>query len=122
VHQADDATIAAELAKVGGTYGDMLRDEEVLRMILPAVRNDYRAAETYRYRPGEPLSCPVVALTGDRDPYVRRSECAAWQRHTTGPFDLHVYPGAHFFLSEHAGAIIDLIAAHVERQPLVRNP
>ncbi|MBV1855114.1 thioesterase II family protein [Catellatospora tritici] len=118
VHQADDAAVVAELSRVGGTYGDMLHDEEVLRMILPAVRNDYRAAETYRYRPGESLTCPVVALTGDRDPYVDLTEAQAWERHTTGPFDLRVYPGAHFFLADHVPAVLDLVAAHVDRQLL----
>jgi surfactin synthase thioesterase subunit len=118
VHRADDAAVVAELARVGGTYGDMLRDDEILRMILPAVRNDYRAAETYRYQPSDALTCPVVALTGDQDPYVTPAEAEAWQRHTTGRFDLRVYPGAHFFLVDHAAAVLDVIAEHVDRQLL----
>ncbi|WP_333776359.1 thioesterase II family protein [Streptomyces sp. IBSBF 3136] len=109
VHLGDDERLLAEIVKMEGTEPAMLQDPELVRMILPALRSDYKAAETYRYRPGPPLRCPVVALTGDADPQVTEGEAGAWREHTTGPFELRVFPGGHFYLNHHAGEVVALI-------------
>ncbi|GAA4812133.1 thioesterase II family protein [Streptomyces ziwulingensis] len=109
VHLLDDDGLVAELRKLSGTDARVLGDLDMLRMILPAIRGDYTAAETYRYRPGSPLTCPIVALVGDRDPRVSLEEAGAWADHTTGGFELRAFEGGHFYLAEHQRAVIDLI-------------
>jgi surfactin synthase thioesterase subunit len=109
MHLVDDHRLVADLARMSGTDAAVLRDEEILRTVLPALRADYRAAETYRYQPGPPLTCPVTALIGDRDDQVTEPEARAWSDRTTGPFDLRVFPGGHFYLNEHAAAVIDVL-------------
>ncbi len=79
-------------------------------MVLPAIRADYRAAETYRYRPGPLLGCPVTALTGDADPKAAVDEVERWRERTNGAFSLSVFPGGHFFLSEHRSAVAALVS------------
>jgi surfactin synthase thioesterase subunit len=98
VHLLSDALLVSKLRELSGTDPAVLADPEVLRMILPAVRGDYRAVETYRHDPGRRLDCPVTVLTGDSDPHVSLDEARAWADHTTGPTGLHVLPGGHFFL------------------------
>ncbi|MFG2910416.1 thioesterase II family protein [Kitasatospora sp. NPDC048286] len=105
VHLRDDGLIE-EMRSLNGTDAQLLGDEEILRMILPATRADYKAAETYAYEPGEALRCPLVALTGDNDPKATVDEVAAWADHTEGPFDLRVFPGGHFYLAAHQAAIV----------------
>ncbi|MEU8965666.1 alpha/beta fold hydrolase [Streptomyces sp. NPDC048491] len=111
VHLKDDEALIADIARLDGTHDQVLGDEEVMRMILPAIRADYRAAETYRYVPGPALTCPVTVLTGDADPHVTSEEAHAWRRHTTGAFEVEVFPGGHFFLNSHAPAVMTLIEA-----------
>lgn len=101
-----DERLVAELRKLGGSDAAMLADPELLAMILPAIRSDYRAVESYRHEPGRRLDCPVTAFTGDRDPRVSVGEARAWAEHTTGPAELHVLPGGHFFLVEQAAPMI----------------
>ncbi|WP_213453335.1 thioesterase II family protein [Rhizomonospora bruguierae] len=115
VHLGTDEQLLRTLERMSGTDAQVLRDEEMVRSLLPAIRGDYRAAETYRYVPGPPLACPIVVLTGDRDPEVTRDEATAWEGHTTGPFALHEYPGGHFFLNDHAPTVIELIGDHLEQ-------
>lgn len=110
VHLRDDAGLVAELAKVGGTDQRFLADEELLAAILPVTRNDYRMVETYAWSPGPPLDCPVTALVGDHDPQTTIDEASAWAEHTTGPFDLRVFSGGHFYLDAHRSAVADLIS------------
>ncbi|MFG2091955.1 thioesterase II family protein [Streptomyces sp. NPDC048612] len=109
VHLRDDDGIIAELKQLSGTNPQVLGDEELLRMVLPAIRADYRAAETYTYEPCAPLHCPVVGLTGDDDPKVTLDEVRAWGEHTEGPFDFQVFPGGHFYLADHQSDIIALV-------------
>jgi pyochelin biosynthesis protein PchC len=108
-----DTELVANMKALGGTDAAVLEDEDILAMVLPVIRADYTAAETYTYRPGPRLTCPIVALTGDRDPRVTVEEADAWREHTDGDFELVVYPGAHFYLNDHVPDILRRIRAHV---------
>ena len=83
--------------------------EELMRMLLPTIRSDYAAAETYRFSGGPPLSCPITALVGEDDPKATVDETRSWQDHTTGQFHLEVFSGGHFYLTGHQDAVLDLI-------------
>jgi pyochelin biosynthesis protein PchC len=110
VHKRDDDGVVRELKKLAGTEAALLADEELLRMILPAIRADYTAIETYAPRPGRPpLTCPVTVLVGDSDPQVTAAEAQAWRDHTTGAFDVRTFTGGHFYLTAHQRAVIALI-------------
>jgi pyochelin biosynthetic protein PchC len=112
-HTLPDDQLVAEIRRLSGTDATLLGDEELIKMILPAVRADYRAAETYRYPPGPDVTCPIHALTGDADPKVTVNEAAAWQAHTSGTFQLHVYPGGHFYLNNHTTDILAVISTQL---------
>lgn len=110
VHLRSDDEIVAELKTLSGTQAEVLADEEILRMVLPALRGDYKAAETYRHTAGARLEAPIQAHYGVDDPRVSRDEAQAWAEHTVGGFGLHSYPGGHFYLNEHASRVIQAIA------------
>ncbi|MEU7649337.1 thioesterase II family protein [Streptomyces huasconensis] len=113
VHRRDDAGLIAKMKELGGTAGSLLDDPEVVEMLLPALRNDYRAVETYRLTPGPPLGCPLVVLTGDADPQVSVEEAARWRDFSTGEFEMHTYPGGHFYLDAHAASVLGKIRARL---------
>jgi surfactin synthase thioesterase subunit len=107
-HPRDDAEIIAHLRKLDGTDARLLEDEEIVRMILPALRADYAAVGSYE-RTGARVSCPITALTADADPQVTPGDADAWRDHTRGEFDLRVFRGGHFYLFQHLQEIGDLI-------------
>jgi pyochelin biosynthesis protein PchC len=110
VHTRGDAGVLEEMAQLGGPGQEMLMsDPEMLSLVMPAIRGDYRAIETYRHRPGPPLSCPMTAMTGDSDPRVSLDEAREWGSLTTGPFDLRVFPGGHFYLGEQSAAVLETL-------------
>lgn len=111
VHKRDDAGVVEELRKLSGTNSDLLGDPETLEMILPAIKADYTAIETYRHTPGPTVSCPITAVIGDSDPRVTADEAKAWADHTTGSFDLRTFPGGHFYLVDQAPQVIELISS-----------
>ena len=110
VHERDDDGLLAEVRALSGTDDGLLGDDDVVAMILPALRADYRAAETYRCRPGPPLRCPITALVGADDPKVTVDEALSWRDHTTASFTHRVFPGGHFYLVSSATEVIGVLA------------
>ncbi|MFJ2112576.1 MULTISPECIES: thioesterase II family protein [unclassified Streptomyces] len=106
VHTRGDEALLAEVKRLAGTDTRILGDDEMLRMVLPALRADYRAAELYRPERVHQVNCPVTALVGDDDPKASLDDVRVWQEHTRGDFAMEVYPGGHFYLTEQAPAVL----------------
>ncbi len=101
----DDASIVADIRALGGTDARFLEDPELLGMVLPALRSDYRAVAGYRSAADAAIAAPVVVLVGDTDPHTTPEEARAWQRHTSGPFEVRTFPGGHFYLEDQQRAV-----------------
>nr|WP_230416703.1 alpha/beta fold hydrolase [Micromonospora tarapacensis] len=109
LHRSGDQALIAELRALSGTDSALLDDGELLQMILPAIRGDYRAIERYRYTPGVVVSCPISALVGEEDPRATVGEVSDWAGHTTATFDLHTFPGRHFYLADEINGVATLV-------------
>jgi surfactin synthase thioesterase subunit len=114
VHQRDDTGLVEEMRTLGGTDPGVLRNRELLQLVLPVVRNDYRAIETYRPEPGPVLDSPVTVFIGDSDPKVTLDDAQAWREHTAGEFDLEVFRGGHFYLVEHQREVLQRISGRLK--------
>jgi surfactin synthase thioesterase subunit len=117
IHLRSDSGLVEELRSLGGTDPRWLDDKDLLATILPPIRNDYRAIETYPYRPGPLLECPVTALVANDDPYTSIPDVAVWSEHTTASFDLRVFSGGHFFLDTCLDEVKSIICGMLERVP-----
>ncbi|QOV33126.1 thioesterase [Streptomyces ferrugineus] len=111
LHRRDDAGLIAEVRVLSGKASSLLDDAGIRNMILPTLRADYTAIETYRHSPGAELACPVTAFVGDVDPRVQMDHAHAWSRHTTAAFDLKVFPGGHFYLAAQWWAVGEMVRA-----------
>lgn len=109
VHLRDDAGLLAEVKRLSGTDERVFGDDELVQLILPTLRSDYTAVETYRFEPGPRLKTPIHAHIGDTDPRVTRDEAADWCEQTNGQFTLQTYTGGHFYLNAHAARVIQAI-------------
>lgn len=121
IHLRSDDELVAAVRKLNNGDLRLLDDPEARDLLLPPLRSDYRAVETYRYEPGTALGCPVVVLTGDQDPQVACDEARAWREHTTGAFELRKFPGGHFYLDTHATAVTEVVATHLRNLRIPRN-
>jgi surfactin synthase thioesterase subunit len=106
----DDGSIIAELESTDGFDARVFADDELLAMVMPAIRGDYRALGGYRYRPGPRLRCPVVVLTGDSDPKVSVDQASGWSDVAGETFALRVLPGGHFFVREQTAEVAAVVS------------
>lgn len=114
-HTATDGELIADIAALNGTEERLLDNADVRELFLPALRADYRVLETHRVD-GRGVACPVVALTGDDDDRVPVEDAAAWANHTSGRFDLHVFPGGHFYLTDQWDGVGEVLVEHLKAQ------
>jgi surfactin synthase thioesterase subunit len=92
----------------------LLRTEPSLaELVLPPLRADYRAVETYVFKPGERLRCPVSVLLGDADPTVTTEQAKGWRTHTDAEFEVTTFSGRHFYLDERVSEVAIYLAARL---------
>ncbi|MFD8249940.1 thioesterase II family protein [Nocardia sp. NPDC059691] len=116
LHLASDDALIDELVRLASDPAplEMLRAEPGLaELVLPAVRADYRAVETYRHQPGEPLRVDIAALVSTEDPTMRPEQADEWRAHTSGGFDRATFPGGHFYLDEHGAQVASFVERHL---------
>ncbi|TMC11065.1 MAG: thioesterase [Chloroflexi bacterium] len=108
-HGLPDDQFLAAVRQLNGTPPELLANPEILELLLPMLRSDFRLAETYRYLPRPPLDCPVVAFGGRDDPDVSVEDLEAWRQQAAGHFEVHVLPGDHFFLGSARADLLRII-------------
>ena len=88
-----------EIRKFNGTPQEVFDSEELLAFMMPMLRSDFEAVETYVLAGAEPLCCPIVAFGGIRDPTVSEEDLRGWGQYTVAEFSYFLLPGDHFFIN-----------------------
>ncbi|MFF0223670.1 thioesterase II family protein [Streptomyces sp. NPDC004629] len=102
----DDA-ILAEIMGLGGTDQGVGGHPELARLIMPAIRADLHAIETYRAEADATVHCPISVFVPDSDPKVTFAAAESWRMHTTAGVDLQVFVGGHFYLGARPDEFLD---------------
>ena len=102
LHDLPSDLFRERLRELQGTPAELLDHPELMDLVEPMLRADFRLNETYVHRPGPPLDCPITAFGGVGDDHVPRDELAAWGERTRGGFEVRTIRGGHFFLHEPA--------------------
>jgi len=113
--EGDAAFLEAVAAKYGGVPKIVLEQADMRAAVVPALRADLALTETYVYRPGPPLDCPITAYAGASDPIVPSDGLAAWRDQTTAGFECRLFEGHHFYLNRARDALLADIAERLLR-------
>jgi medium-chain acyl-[acyl-carrier-protein] hydrolase len=101
---------------------EILAEPSLLELLLPALRADIRALESYRPQlPDAPLPIPVTAMGGEADESAPARHLDAWREFTSASFRRLSYPGGHFYVEERRHAIIADVVATIRAFLAARN-
>ncbi|MGW0094903.1 thioesterase II family protein [Streptomyces sp. NPDC003328] len=100
IHQLPDDQFLAHVIALEGTPMGVLEESGLLDVLLPVLRADFEACETYARRERPPLGIRMLAIGGDDDPRAPLDEIVRWGELTCGEFDMKILPGGHFYLSQ----------------------
>lgn len=112
IHGLPDAAFVDEInRRYGGIPAELLNHPDVMALLLPTLRADMTAIETYSPTPGPPLTCAISAFGGFDDTHTTIPELMAWQAHTCLPLSVRQFSGDHFYFNRRD--ILELLLSEV---------
>jgi medium-chain acyl-[acyl-carrier-protein] hydrolase len=95
-----DAAFLAELnRRYGGIPAEVMQDAEMMALLLPCLRADIAALESYAPASTARIPVPVSAFGGTEDSRVSPAHIEAWRTAAAGEFRVRMFPGNHFFIT-----------------------
>lgn len=105
-----DEALIERLRRLNGTPREVIECHELMQLVLPLIRADFEAVETYKYLDSPPLACPIFALGGQEDSYVTTADVEQWNIHTSAECLIKFFPGGHFFLHSHQDLLLQFLS------------
>lgn len=84
--------------KYHGFIEIVLKNHELLELIVPVLQADFSIAENYYYQPQTPLDCPIRVIRAVNDSSLILDELLGWQEHSKQKISIIPIPGDHFSL------------------------
>lgn len=113
-HPDSDDELLAHLSGLQGTGGQVMSNDAVMRMALPALRSDYRAFDAYDCPADTRVSVPVQVIGGADDPVIAPHRLHSWAAHAD-EVDVRIVDGGHFYLNEHPDTLVEILLAGAVR-------
>ncbi|MER7901581.1 alpha/beta fold hydrolase [Streptomyces sp. NPDC096046] len=114
-----DEELIALLDQSRSLPAELRSHSEFLRLYLPVLRADLEILARHRARREPPLPCALRVYLGGDDPLVGEAEAWPWaDEELDGDRLLRVFPGGHFFLHEHPGPVLDVLARDLDLMTL----
>ncbi|MFE6049420.1 thioesterase II family protein [Kitasatospora sp. NPDC056446] len=108
-HELGDRELVEEVRRLNRSFGELAAAPELLELVLPSIRADFKLAGRYVRSPPIALRAPLLALGGSSDPDVGPEDLTRWRACTTGRFAARTLAGDHFYLVDEA-PVLDTIA------------
>jgi len=110
LHLLSDEEFIDRIVKLGGTDQKVIENEEILKLFLPILRNDFRLVETYKHNGDKlKLNCEMSILNGKYDDFVASKEIELWSECTCKKCNFYEFDSGHFFINEYKEAVINII-------------
>ncbi len=114
IHALPDPEFVRSLQELNGLPAEVEKDSELMQLLLPALRADFEAAESYQYTSNEHrLGCPIIAFGGTDDFHVDRDRLEGWGCQTKGSFKSQIFSGDHFFINTARQSVIASMVAEI---------
>jgi len=110
-----DEELKEELRAMGGTGSEILENHDLMALLLPTMRADFKMADDISVETKPVLDVPIHCFSGMQDEYCSPDYMEAWEAHTVGGFQLTAYSGGHFFINQHFPDIVSCIAGDLRQ-------
>jgi surfactin synthase thioesterase subunit len=100
---------------LGAFPAELWADPDMLDLVMPPVIADFRVAAQYE-DDGAVVDCPLVSYAGQSDPLlVEPDAMMTWTERTRRYLGNHEFPGGHFYINEHATAVLSDFSRRLTR-------
>lgn len=112
--EASDADLLQSLNAQYGSLSTSLSHAEIRNVAMPALRADLKLLRSYRYTVSSPLTCPLTAFRGSRDPTTTIDDVNAWATESTGVFRTVELQGDHFFIESRRTELVSTVVSSLQ--------
>ena len=98
IHLLPQEQFIEALRTYNGIPAEIIENLPTMQLFLPRLRADFAVLETYQYKSGPPLECPLTAFGGSTDNIVSQESLSRWATQTRSNFSIHFFKGDHFFI------------------------
>lgn len=112
-HRLSDPIFIKAVSNLNGLPGEFVENKELVRLMMPTLRADFEAVETYSYAHEEPLACAISVFGGTEDFSVTPQELLMWREQSTATCHFHFFPGDHFFIYSHLRDVLKVISREI---------
>jgi surfactin synthase thioesterase subunit len=113
IHNLPHEVFISKLEQLNGTPEEILSNSELLELLIPLLRADFKIAEEYQAK-GYPLACPIMVLGGADDAEISLEELNAWAALSEGKTTLQFIPGDHFFINYNESLVVQKILSVID--------
>jgi surfactin synthase thioesterase subunit len=110
-----DAEFILKMGTLNGTPEKVLQNRELMSLLLPMLRADFRLDETYDWIPGAPLQQNFSIYGAEADLKVPQAHLEAWSDYTTGAATLTIFPGGHFYLKDPGSQLFPAMSLELQQ-------
>jgi surfactin synthase thioesterase subunit len=104
-----DKEFAIALQEYGRVNQEIIDNDELLALILPAIKADFKISEEYYYSGTDSFSCPLTVFGGTHDPLVAEHELYSWCDLFENDKKVVIFEGKHFFIEENKEPVINAV-------------
>ncbi len=104
-----DEAFKNKIIEMGGTPKEFFEHPELLAVLLPMIRSDFKIAETYEFKGTlKPFNNDITVFLG-KDEKINADEVYGWREVTSKLCTLHFFEGGHFFINDYSEQIVTFI-------------
>ncbi|MCP5053099.1 MAG: thioesterase [bacterium] len=108
-HLLPEDEFREKIIELGGTPKEFFEHPELLEVLLPMLRSDFKIAETYEHDSEViPFDHDISILLGKEEDVSDKRACG-WKSHTKHLCNIHYLEGDHFFIHDHTERIVSLV-------------
>lgn len=109
IHLLPDDEFLASVNSYGGTPKEVFENKDILDIVLPILRNDFRLIDNYQFRNNSnQLKCDISSIRGTEDS-VEESDVRDFIHYTEGRCRFYEVQGNHFFIKTNKEKVIEII-------------
>jgi len=103
-----------EVLELGGTPRELFEHPELLELVLPLLKNDFKIHERYKFDGQlKPFDFDITVLVG-KDDEQTAEQVHGWRRHTNKLCKVYYFDGNHFFINGYAEDVVRIINQTLE--------
>lgn len=111
-----DEVFTQVLRRIGAVPPEVLRETELMRLLLPTIRADFEVTGNYVDEGRRLTGVPITAIHGVDDHTVAAEQMTGWADNAGSEFEFLQVRGGHFFVQDHDTALFTLLRDRLARE------